>query len=471
MLEIYNSLTRRKEKFIPRIKGKVGMYVCGMTVYDYCHLGHARVLVVFDMVARYLRYLGFEVTYVRNITDIDDKIIKRAAENGEQVDELTARFIDAMHEDEDLLGVLRPDVEPRATEYVEQITELVKQLVQNDLAYQGDNGDVYYHVRRFPAYGQLSGQSVDDLRVGARIAPDESKLDPLDFVLWKTAKPGEPQWQSPWGMGRPGWHIECSAMSTQCLGENFDIHGGGMDLKFPHHESEIAQSEGVTGKKFVNLWMHNGYVEVDREKMSKSLGNFFTIREILAMDDNQARMGEVIRYMVLASHYRRPLHYSDQALTNARAALTRMYLTLDKLEDIELVEETTPDTPHREQFKAALNDDFNTPEALAVVFDLVREINKAIDQPDFAFAFGLRNLLMELTEVLGLLRFPVKEFLASQSDKSAISDEDVERMIEQRLEARRNKDWKSADDLRDRLIESGIVLEDRSVGRTHWRRS
>ncbi|MFQ5759723.1 MAG: cysteine--tRNA ligase, partial [Acidiferrobacterales bacterium] len=330
MLQIHNSLTKRKQPFSPIDENHVRMYVCGMTVYDYCHLGHARMMVVFDMVVRYLRARGYRVTYVRNITDIEDKIIKRAKENGESVDAVTEHFTKAMHEDFDALGVLRPDIEPRATEYVPQMQAMITALLEKGFAYQGSNGDVYYDVSRFEKYGALSGQQLDKLRAGARVEIDEAKDDPLDFVLWKTAKPDEPSWDSPWGPGRPGWHIECSAMSGQNLGQPFDIHGGGMDLKFPHHDSEIAQSEAATGEKFVRLWMHNGFVRIDDEKMSKSLGNFFTIREILKKGDDPEKMAEVVRYLLLSSHYRSPLNFSDDLLDSAKASLEGLYIALQK---------------------------------------------------------------------------------------------------------------------------------------------
>ncbi|MEK7223575.1 MAG: cysteine--tRNA ligase, partial [Pseudomonadota bacterium] len=326
MLHIYNSLTRKKDPFTPITPGKVRLYVCGMTVYDFCHLGHARVMVVFDMVVRYLRARGFDVTYIRNITDIDDKIINRARENGEDIGALTARFIQAMNQDAAVLGVLPPDAEPRATVHMPQILDMIGKLVERGFAYQARNDDVYYHVRKFSLYGALSGKTLDELKIGARVEVGEEKDDPLDFVLWKAAKPGEPQWDSPWGAGRPGWHIECSAMSSACLGDHFDIHGGGMDLKFPHHENEIAQSEAATGGKFVNTWMHVGFVRLNEEKMSKSLGNFFTVREVLKKFDP-----EVVRYFILGSHYRSPLDYSDENLQGAKAALTRLYLALKDL--------------------------------------------------------------------------------------------------------------------------------------------
>ncbi|HET8551887.1 MAG TPA: cysteine--tRNA ligase, partial [Gammaproteobacteria bacterium] len=369
-LQIYNSLKRAKQPFRPLETGKVRMYVCGLTVYDFMHMGHARMLVVFDMVARYLRARGYDLTYVRNITDIDDKIIRRAAENDESFGELTQRMIAATHEDEAALGVLRPDVEPRATESIDAMIKMIEKLVAADYAYIADNGDVNYSVSRFAGYGKLSGKRVDELRAGARVEVGEGKRDPVDFVLWKAAKPGEPSWSSPWGDGRPGWHIECSAMSTRALGNHFDIHGGGMDLQFPHHENEIAQSEAATGETFVNVWMHNGFVQVDEEKMSKSLGNFFTVRDVL-----KRYRPEDVRYFILASHYRSPLNYSDDNLANAHASLERLYTALRSIEPLPASEQSA----ERERFFVAMDDDFNTPLALSVLFDLARDINRLRD--------------------------------------------------------------------------------------------
>jgi len=473
---IHNSLTKKKETFTPIEPGKVRLYVCGMTVYDYCHLGHARVLVVFDMVVRYLRARGLAVTYIRNITDIDDKIIKRAQENKEDIDALTGRFITAMHEDADQLGVLRPDQEPRATRYMDEIIAMTVKLIEHGYAYAAANGDVYYRVRKFPHYGQLSGKSIDDLRVGARVEADESKDDPLDFVLWKAAKPGEPFWESPWGWGRPGWHIECSAMSTSCLGNHFDIHGGGLDLQFPHHENEIAQSEGATGEKFVNMWMHNGFVRVDDEKMSKSLGNFFTIREVLAKYDP-----EEVRYFILASHYRSPLNHSDEALDNAKAALTRFYIALNGLPTTV----APANSEYEQRFNAAMDDDFNTPVAVAVLFDLVRDINKArANDPTQAAALGA--LLRKLGGILGILALDADKYLkggVTVTPAAAIAqgsvggvtvliqlpEEAIDVLIAQRLAARQAKNWAESDRIRDELRSKGVILEDGS-GRTTWRR-
>ncbi len=456
---LYNSLTRRKEVFTPLEPGKVRMYVCGMTVYDYCHLGHARVMVVFDVLARYLRWKGYEVTYVRNITDIDDKIIRRAGEAGVPIETLTERFIEAMHEDERALGCLPPDREPRATHAIDAIIAMIQRLLDKGYAYLGDNGDVYYTVARFRDYGKLSGKKPEELRAGARVEVNEAKRDPLDFVLWKRAKPGEPAWDSPWGPGRPGWHIECSAMSTHCLGAHFDIHGGGADLQFPHHENEIAQSEAATGQPFVDYWVHVGFVRVDREKMSKSLGNFFTIRDLLAKYP-----GEVIRFFILASHYRSPLDFSERSLEQARAALTRLYTTLRGLPETEEGEEGEI---WRRRFEAAMDDDLNTPEALAVLFELAKEINRLRDQ-DRERAARLAATLRKLGGVLGLLSQDPERFL--RGGKAGLSDEEIERLIEEREQARKRRDWATADRIRDQLKAQGIVLEDTPQG-TSWRRA
>jgi cysteinyl-tRNA synthetase len=462
MLSIYNTLTRQKEAFTPIEPGKARMYVCGMTVYDYCHLGHARVMVVFDMVARWLRQSGYAVTYVRNVTDIDDKIIKRANDNGETIGDLTGRFIDAMHADERALGVLPPDIEPRATQSIADMLRMIQTLIDRGLAYVGGNGDVFYAVSKFGNYGQLSGKNLDELRAGERVNVDEAKRDPLDFVLWKMAKPGEPYWESPWGHGRPGWHIECSAMSTCCLGNHFDIHGGGMDLQFPHHENEIAQSEGATGEKFVNLWMHNGFVRVNEEKMSKSLGNFFTVREILAR-----YRPEAVRFFILNSHYRSPLNYCDENLDEANAALTRLYTALRGLEP---AGEGAQGDAYRARFAEAMDDDFNTPEAIAVLFELAREVNRA-RTANPAEAVGLAAVLKDLGGVLGLLQADPEEFLQGgvSAEADGLSAEAIEGLIQQRLDARKNKNWAEADRIRNELKEKGVVLED-GAGGTTWRR-
>jgi cysteinyl-tRNA synthetase len=463
MLKIYNTLTRKKELFQPREAGKVGMYVCGMTVYDYCHIGHARVMVVFDTVARYFRHLGYDLTYVRNITDIDDKIIQRANENGEEFGKLTERFIEAMHEDERALSVLPPDIEPRATQSVEQIIAMIEALAAKGLAYVGSNGDVFYSVNKFKDYGQLSGKNLDELQAGERVDVDLAKQNPMDFVLWKMAKPNEPAWESPWGQGRPGWHIECSAMSTCCLGNHFDIHGGGMDLQFPHHENEIAQSEGATGEKFVNLWMHNGFVRINEEKMSKSLGNFFTVREVL-----QRYRPEIIRFFILSSHYRSPLNYSDEHLDEAGTALTRLYTALRGVETAEAAIEAD----YKARFEQAMDDDFNTPVALSVLFDLARELNK-VKENNREKAVQLAATLRYLGGLLGILQDDPDTFLKggaiAGSSTLSLSNEQIEQQIQARLEAKKNKDWSTADRIRDELKEQGIILEDVPSG-TNWRR-
>jgi len=460
MLTIYNSLTRGKEVFKPIDAGKVRMYVCGMTVYDYCHLGHARVMVVFDMVARWLRASGLDVTYVRNITDIDDKIIRRAQENGESIRALTDRFIAAMHEDADALGVLRPDHEPRAMDYVAKMQSLIGRLQEKGLAYVAANRDVCYAVRKFDGYGKLSGKSVDELRAGERVDVVGDKNDPLDFVLWKHAKaeePSEAKWDSPWGSGRPGWHIECSAMSSDLLGDHFDIHGGGQDLQFPHHENEIAQSEGAHGHTFVNYWMHNGFVRVDNEKMSKSLGNFFTIRDVLRQYDP-----EVVRFFILRAHYRSPLNYSDAHLDDARQALTRLYTALKSAPSEAVVVDWN--TEHARRFKAAMDDDFNTAEALAVLFELANEVNREHSPAQAA-------QLRALGGVLGLLERDATTFLqAGVATGDGLNAADVERMIEARAAAKKARDFAEADRLRAALMEAGIVLEDGPQGTT-WRRA
>ena len=457
MMKIYNSLTREKQEFIPIEPGRVRMYVCGMTVYDYCHLGHARVLVVFDMVQRWLRASGLDVTYVRNITDIDDKIIKRAVENNETIGQLTGRFIAFMNEDADALGVQRPTHEPKATEYVPQMLDLIGQLESNGLAYQAKDGDVNFSVRKFDGYGKLSGKSLDDLRAGERVEVDSAKQDPLDFVLWKHAKEGEPFWTSPWGNGRPGWHIECSAMSSQLLGKHFDIHGGGQDLQFPHHENEIAQSEGAHQCTFVNYWMHNGFVRVDDEKMSKSLGNFFTIREVLKKYD-----AEVVRFFILRAHYRSPLNYSDVHLDDARHSLTRLYTALKGMDLAEAAVDWSE--PHARRFRAALDDDFGTPEAIAALFDLAAEVNRSRSP-------SLAAQLKALARILGLLGREPHVFLQSApAADEGLSAEAIEQMIADRAAAKKAKNYAEADRIRSALTEAGIILEDSAQGTT-WRRA
>jgi cysteinyl-tRNA synthetase len=460
MLQIYNSLTRKKEPFTPITPGQVRMYVCGMTVYDYCHLGHARVMVVFDMVARYLRARGNRLTYIRNITDIDDKIINRARENGEDTGALTERFIQAMNEDAAALGVIPPDQEPRATVHMPQIRDMIARLVERDYAYAAKNRDVYYRVRKFGPYGTLSGKTLDELKIGARVEVGEDKDDPLDFVLWKAAKPGEPQWGSAWGPGRPGWHIECSAMATACLGSHFDIHGGGMDLKFPHHENEIAQSEAATGEKFVNTWMHVGFVRLNQEKMSKSLGNFFTVREVLKKFEP-----EVVRYFILGSHYRSPLDYSDENLQGAKVALTRLYLAL---KDLPVAGEGEAAAAFEEKFQAAMEDDFNTPGALAVLFELARDINKLREDNGAAVAAPLGAALRRMGGILGLLQNDPQAFLRGGAD-GGLTDAQIEALVAQRTEARKNRNWAESDRLRDELKAQGVILED-TAGQTSWRR-
>ena len=462
MIQFHDTMTRTKREFKPITPGKVRMYVCGSTVYDYCHIGHGRVFVAFDIIARYLRWRGFEVTYVRNITDIDDKIINRANEAGEDWQALTARFTQTLHEDDQALGNLPPDQEPRATAHMPQIIEMIACLIENGKAYVAENGDVYYDISQYPEYGKLANQNLDDLRAGARVDILDVKHAPLDFVLWKLAKPDEPFWDSPWGAGRPGWHIECSAMSTHCLGDTFDIHGGGIDLKFPHHQNEVAQSEGATGKRFVNCWMHSGHVNVDNEKMSKSLGNFFTIREVL-----KYYRAEVIRYFLLASHYRSPVNYSEDNLKSAEQALTRLYGGLRGLDIGDITIDKDVGKDFREQFYAAMDDDFNTPIAFSVMFDVVREIHllKDVDR-DQACKFAV--LLKQFGGVLGFLDQDPDVFFQQGTIDDDIDVEEIETMIEARNAARATKDWVAADNIRDTLLEKGIELED-GAGGTTWR--
>jgi cysteinyl-tRNA synthetase len=460
-LRIYNTLARDKQAFVPRRAGEVRMYVCGMTVYDYCHVGHARVMVVFDIVQGWLRTLGFRVTYVRNITDIDDKIIRRAVENGESIKALTDRFIAAMHEDADALGVARPDLEPRATDHIPQMLGMIEKLEANGYAYRAKDGDVNYAVRKFAHYGALSGKSLEDLRAGERVAANEAKDDPLDFALWKRAKPEEPadsSWDSSYGRGRPGWHIECSAMSCTLLGEHFDLHGGGQDLQFPHHENEIAQSEGATGQTFVNYWMHNGFVQIDNEKMSKSLGNFFTIRDVLAKYDP-----EVVRFFIVRAHYRSPLNYSDVHLDDARAALTRLYTAL---------KDVSPDADpldwsedHAARFRAAMNDDFNTPVAVAVLFELANVVNRTHDA-------ALARQLRELARTVGLLGREPRAFLQQATGEVGLDLDEaaIEAKIAERAAAKQAKNYAEADRIRAALLEAGVALEDKPGGITEWRR-
>ena len=454
MLTIYNSLGREKQPFVAITPGQVRLYVCGMTVYDYCHLGHARVMVVFDMITRWLRTSGYEVDYVRNITDIDDKIIKRAAENNESIGDLTQRFITAMNEDAAALGVLPPTHEPRATDFVTEMLSMIDVLIKRGLAYPADNGDVYYAVHAFAGYGKLSGKSLDELRAGERVDIDQHKRDPLDFVLWKAAKPGEPSWESPWGAGRPGWHIECSAMGEHYLSAHFDIHGGGQDLQFPHHENEIAQSEGAHGCTLANYWLHNGFVRVDNEKMSKSLGNFFTIREVLTRYD-----AETLRFFIVRAQYRSPLNYSDHHLDDAKQALSRLYTALREVPVADIAIDWQ--APHAARFKAAMDDDFNTPEAIAVLFDLATETNKSKSAQT-------ASLLKALGGVLGLLQNDPASHLQALTD-SAYSAAQIEQLIVDRANARKAKNFTESDRIRQQLLDAGIVLEDSAQG-TIWRR-
>lgn len=450
MLHIYNSLTKNKSVFQSIVPKKINMYVCGMTVYDLCHIGHARVMTVFDMITRYFRYLGYDVNYIRNITDVDDKIINRAHENKEPYDQLTARFIDEMHADTHALNMLLPTKEPRATDYIAHMVTLIQQLIDKKLAYVASNGDVYYAVHAFKTYGELAHQDLEKLRSGARVSIVEAKTDPLDFVLWKLAKPGEPSWDSPWGKGRPGWHLECSAMALDCLGEHIDIHGGGFDLIFPHHQNEIAQSEGATGKKFVNTWMHVGFVTINKEKMSKSLNNFFTIREVL----NQYP-SEIVRYYLLSSHYRSPLNYSVELLDQSRSSLERLYLTLRDVPP----EGTPQENDFSKRFHEAMEDDFNTPIAFAVLFDLVREINKTQNH-------ALSASLKHLAGLLGFLEQDPDVFLKQDL---TLEGAEIESLIEKRNTARNTKNWALADSVRKELHEKGIAIEDGPNGTT-WRR-
>lgn len=460
MLKIYNSLKREKQPFTPIQANKVSMYVCGMTVYDYCHLGHARVMVVFDMVYRWLKASGYEVTYVRNITDIDDKIIKRAAENGETILQLTDRFINYMHEDADALGVLRPDHEPRATDFVPEMLDLIGLLEQRGLAYLAGDGDVNYAVRKFDGYGKLSGKSLDDLRAGERVEIDTAKQDPLDFVLWKHAKPGEPAWESPWGEGRPGWHIECSAMSSKILGKHFDIHGGGQDLQFPHHENEIAQSEGAHQCAFVNYWMHNGFVRVDNEKMSKSLGNFFTIREVLKQFD-----AEVVRFFILRAHYRSALNYSDAHLDDAKRSLDSLYFALRDVPPSVLggVADIDWGNDFAARFAAALNEDFDSHGAISVLFELAGEVNRQRSAT-------LSALLKALGGLIGLLERDPMVYLRGDAVAGGLDEQAIEQLIADRAAAKKGKNFAEADRIRDELKAAGIALDDSLQG-TSWRRA
>ena len=471
MIRIHDSLTGGKRELQPIRPGEIRMYVCGMTIYDYLHVGHARMLLVFDMVSRYLRHRGYKVTYVRNITDIDDKIIRRAAVNGEPIAALTERFIQAMNEDCAQLGILQPDFEPRVTQYMPEIIAMVATLIEKGFAYVAGNGDVMYAVARFAGYGALSGKRLEDLRAGARVEIDEAKRDPLDFVLWKHAKPGEPFWESPWGPGRPGWHIECSAMSTALLGTHFDLHGGGMDLKFPHHENEIAQSRAATGERFAEVWVHNGFVNVDDQKMSKSLGNFFTVREVLPA----LRHPEVLRYFVLMSHYRGPINYSLEQLAQADSGLGRLYTALRDLPPAAAGESSLT-----AQLHAAMDDDFNTSEALAALQTASHEVNAAKDAGDVQKAAALGAELRALGNVLGILTLPAEQWFrlakrlpgsAVKPQAEALPDAEVERLIVARAAARKARSWAESDRIRDQLARAGVILEDRPDGSTSWRRA
>ena len=459
MLQIYNTLSRKKEVFNAIEPGKVGLYVCGITIYDYCHVGHARTYVAFDVMNRYLRFSGYDVTYVRNITDVDDKIIKRAAENNESCDALTARFTQAMHRDFNALGLLPADIEPKVTTHMAEIISLIETLVAKGFAYVANDGDVLFDVSKYDAYGELSQQNLEMLQSGARVEVADNKDDPLDFVLWKSAKPGEPFWQSPWGDGRPGWHIECSAMSAKHLGQHFDIHGGGIDLQFPHHENEIAQSTCAHNHKYVNTWVHTGMVQVDKEKMSKSLGNFFTVKDVLAQYN-----AEAVRYFLLSSHYRSQLNYSAENLEQAHAALGRLYTALRNVTPSHSIDLKSP---YIARFKAAMDDDFNTPEALPVLFELAREVNR-FKEAEPAKASELAALLKLLAGALGMLQGEAETFLQSGASDDDVAE--IEALIAKRNSARTNKDWAAADAARDALTGKGIIVEDKN-GVTSWRKA
>lgn len=457
-LTVFNTLTRKKQSFEPIQPGHVGIYVCGVTTYDYCHIGHARTYVAFDIVVRYLRKLGYDVKYVRNITDLDDKIIKRAAENGEDFHQVTERFIREMHKDFDALNLVRPDIEPRVTNHMDEIIQMIERLIENGNAYEAGNGDVLFDVSTFNDYGKLSRQDLEQLQAGSRVDVDAAKQDPLDFVLWKSAKPGEPSWSSPWGEGRPGWHIECSAMNKKHLGSTFDIHGGGSDLSFPHHENEIAQSCCANQSEYVKYWMHSGMVQVDNEKMSKSLGNFFTIRSVLEQYD-----AETVRYFLLSSHYRSQLNYTQENLDQAHSALERLYTALRDITTQTASEELR--SKYWQSFQQAMDDDLNAPEAMSVLFEIAREINRNRESAQDTAA-QLAHVLLELAEVMGLLQQSPEEFLQGDDDDVA----KIEALIAKRNQAREDKDWAAADEARDELTNMGIVLEDGAEG-TRWRRA
>jgi cysteinyl-tRNA synthetase len=466
MIRIHNSLTGAKQELRPIEPGHVRMYSCGVTVYDFFHVGNARMLVVFDMVSRYLRHRGLRVTYVRNITDVDDKIINRAREAGVDWREHARKFTAAMHEDLDKLGCLRPEKEPKASEYIDEMLVMIGALVKKGYAYQASNGDVMYDVHKFAPYGKLSGKRLEDLRAGARVEVDSAKHDPLDFVLWKSAKPDEPAWPSAWGDGRPGWHIECSAMSTKELGDHFDIHGGGLDLKFPHHENEIAQTCGATGGKFAEIWMHNGFLNIDNEKMSKSLGNFFTTREVLA----RIKHPEVLRFFLLSSHYRGPMNYSPEQLEQAEAGLNRLYTALRGVPEVG--GELFAPTATLQDFEAAMDDDFNTPKAIAALQGLAGELNTArVSGVDSHPAKLLAGELRALGGVLGILKVPPEQWFRASTSTAGLSDAEIDSLIAKREAARKAKNWAESDRIRRELAEAGVILEDKPGGITVWRRS
>ena len=459
MLQLHNTLSNSKVPFTPIDEGKIRLYVCGMTVYDYCHIGHARVMVSFDVITRYLRHAGYQVEYVRNITDVDDKIIKRAAENGESCEQLTQRFIDAMHEDELALNVLPPDQEPRATGHIQAIRDMVQTLIEKKYAYAASNGDVYYRVEKFDGYGKLTNRKLEDMRAGARVDINDVKENPFDFVLWKAAKKDEVSWPSPWGEGRPGWHIECSAMTKCCLGNHFDIHGGGPDLPFPHHENEIAQSEAANGETFVNYWLHAGAVRVNKEKMSKSLGNFFTIREVLAKFP-----AEIVRYLLTASHYRSQIDYAEDALVEAQRALDRLYTAMDQLE----LKGVSLEGPYLDRFNSAMDDDFNTREAISVLFEMAREVNRLKRDTDPQAAV-LASKMRGLGNILGLLELDPQAYLRGEAGEGDLADANVDALVVQRQQAKSDRNFALSDQIRDQLKVVGIVLEDSKEG-TVWKR-
>ena len=459
MLQLHNTLSNSKVPFTPIDEGKIRLYVCGMTVYDYCHIGHARVMVSFDVITRYLRHAGYQVEYVRNITDVDDKIIKRAAENGESCEQLTQRFIDAMHEDELALNVLPPDQEPRATGHIQAIRDMVQTLIEKQYAYAASNGDVYYRVEKFDGYGKLTNRKLEDMRAGARVDINDVKENPFDFVLWKAAKKDEVSWPSPWGEGRPGWHIECSAMTKCCLGNHFDIHGGGPDLPFPHHENEIAQSEAANGETFVNYWLHAGAVRVNKEKMSKSLGNFFTIREVLAKFP-----AEIVRYLLTASHYRSQIDYAEDALVEAQRALDRLYTAMDQLE----LQYVSLEGPYLDRFNSAMDDDFNTREAISVLFEMAREVNRLKRNTDPQAAV-LASQMRGLGNILGLLELDPQAYLKGEAGEGDLADANVDALVVQRQQAKLDRNFALSDQIRDQLKVAGIVLEDSKEG-TVWKR-